>query len=282
MATDFEIIIIHKNKEYAAQAAAAAFQLIDRLEEKLSRFLPNSEISKINSLTRLQSTTLSIETFECLQQCSQIYQDTKGAFDISAGPLIDLWKERDDEKGEPLPSQIESARKGLGLPWLELDAQTYQVKLMNDSINLDLGGFGKGYAVQAVRNLLQEWSIKSALIHSGHSTVCALGPRSWSLAIRHPDRADLILKNIELRNRASSGSGIKKTGHIIDPRSGWPVTHHLAAWAITEQAALADALSTAFIVMSAEEVEEYCNVHPGIEALILKNNVDATVICFKS
>ena len=274
MATVFGIFLIHENTTYAAQAAQAAFQLIDRLEEELSRYQPNSDISKINSLSQFQSARLSMDCFECLRGCQELYQATRGAFDVSAGPLIDLWKDREDK---PAQEAIQKALQLVGLPWLHLNHDAYTASCMNQSIKIDLGGYGKGYAVDAVKTLLQEWSIAGGLIHGGQSTVCAFGGKSWPLVLRHPRKPQIILRAIELRDQAISGSGSKRRGHIIDPRSGCAVNHHLACWVITDKAARADALSTAFMVMPTAEVEAYCRLHNGIKAFILENKDVVTI-----
>lgn len=266
MATVFGIFPVHDNTTYAAQAAQAAFQLIDRLEQELSRYQPNSDISKINSLTQFQSARLSLDCFECLRDCQELYQASRGAFDISAGPLIDLWKDREDT---PAAQAIQKALQLVGLPWLHLDSDACIATCMNRSITIDLGGYGKGYAVDAVKALLQEWSIAGGLIHGGQSTVCAFGKKSWPLVLRHPQKPEIVLQTIELKDQAISASGIRRRGHIIDPRSGYPVNHHLACWVITDKAARADALSTAFMVMSTAEVDAYCKQNPEIRSSLV-------------
>ena len=104
--------------------------------------------------------------------------------------------------------------------------------------------------------------MKSGLIHSGQSTVSAFGTSSedikWPLSIRDPDNPDNILKKIELIRGALSGSGLKKGQHIIDPRSGKPISNRQAAWVYATNAAEADALSTAFMVMTPDEIQSYC------------------------
>ena len=149
MATVFEVFIIHDDAGYAEQAAWEAFRELDRLELGLSRFIENSDISRINNLSKHQSTQIGLETFECLKLCAQLTSQTDGAFDITAG-------------------------KNTGMNMLQLDESDFSVTLLADSINLDLGGFGKGYAIDLMAQLFREWDIESALIHGGKSSVLAL------------------------------------------------------------------------------------------------------------
>ena len=280
MATIFEIFIVGENKEYAAQAANSAFNELDRLEEELSFFLKNSDISRINNLSQHEIITIGSDTFDCLNHCMTLYQRTKGAFDITMRPLFELWKKYDCSKNQPSENELSRAISEIGLPWLQIIENTHQVRLMNKSIQIDLGGFGKGYAIDVIKMHLDEWEIKSGLIHSGQSTVSGFGENPelmrWPLSISDPNNSDNILKNIDFVDGALSGSGLKKGQHIIDPRSGKPVRNKIAAWAFATEAGEADALSTAFMVMTPEEITNYCNQYKA-SGLTVDNDVGNTV-----
>jgi len=275
MATVFEIIIAGELRQYAEQASLAAFDEIDRLERELSRFIESSDIAKINSLSKGEQTIVSLDTSDGLKLSAKLYQETRGAFDVSSGQLIDLWKGKGEEE-LPADHVISSALNNTGLPWLHLDEAEYQIQLMKDSIQLDLGGVGKGYAVDKVRELFEEWGINSALIHSGQSTVFAFTEKGldwkWPLSISGVKTQNQEVIKIELNDKALSGSGIQKGQHIIDPRTGYPVDEYSAVWAIAPQAAKADALSTAFMVMPAAEIERYCSENSDVGGMIVLND----------
>jgi len=275
MATVFEIFISAEDKTYASQAANSAFNEIDRLEQELSYFLESSDISRINNLSQKELIIIGIDAFNCIKQCMRLYQWTKGAFDITMRPLLELWKEYNYPTQNPDDAQISRVLTRVGLPWLQLIEDTYQVCMMNKSIQIDLGGFGKGYALDVVKYHLDDWDIQSGLIHSGHSTVSVIGKKpdfvKWPLSITDPIKEDLILKKVDLVHGALSGSGLKKGEHIIDPRLGKPVRDKIAAWAYAPEAGEADALSTAFMVMSPEEVETYCEKN-GVSGLTIDND----------
>ena len=283
MATVYEIFIYSEDKTYAAQAATAAFVEIDRLEQELSFFIENSDVSQINNLSHNDSIIVGIDTFECIRQCKMLYQKTKGAFDITIRPLLELWKKYDYPQDQPEKDRLLQVVKNIGLPWIQLNEESHQVSLMNSSIQIDLGGFGKGYAIDVVKEYLEDWDIQSGLIHSGHSTVSLFGknPNSinWPLSISDPYNADLVLKKVELGEGSLSGSGVKKGEHIIDPRSGLPVTNTIAAWASTINSGEADALSTAFMVMNKEEISSYCKKYE-VAALTVMNDANHSIHYF--
>ncbi len=283
MATIFEIFIRHDDPKYAEQSAYAAFAELDRLEQELSRFIESSDISRINSLSQLESITVGIDTFGCLKECVKLYQESKGIFDISTGNLIELWKKSDKSNSSP-NDEISHILKNVGLPWLHLDEGEFKVQLMNNSITLDLGGFGKGYAIDRMRETLVEWNIESGLIHGGLSTVLAFGsPENeylWALSLKHPENINHVLQNVDLTIGAISSSGIKKGQHIINPETGSPVKGRLATWVISPQASTSDALSTTFMIMSYQEIEKYCETHPQTSALILENSTENRIRLF--
>ena len=265
MATKFEIITIHKDESYARQAAWAAFDEVDHLECELSRFIENSDISRINQVEQGKNLPISQGTYECLQLGVLMREETYGAFDISLGS---------------------------GLEKLKLDPKKYSVQRTAESLWLDLGGIGKGYAVDRIAEVIKDWGLDVALIHGGFSSVLALGgPREisgWPLTLSAPDFLKEPIVRINVKSGVLSSSGLMKGHHIIDPKTRKPVDDKYASWvflpaadhknkregtpeAITEErfpAARADALSTAFMVLSPAKIENYCRTHAETCAMI--------------
>ncbi|MGD8538200.1 MAG: FAD:protein FMN transferase [Candidatus Aminicenantes bacterium] len=254
MATVFEIFAIHDDAGYAEQAAREVFRELDRLELELSRFIENSDISRINNLKKDQSTQIGLDAFECLKQCARLTSQTIGAFDVTAGN----------------PTRLNQ---------LHLNESDFSVTLIADSIHVDLGGYGKGYAIDLMASHFREWDIRSVLIHGGKSSALALaeppGEKGWPVTLSDPSRPGQILSHVHLKNRAISASGLQKGRHIINPHTGKPVDDKLASWASSSDGATSDALSTAFMVMNPEEIEEFCTKNPDTRGLvILKANKD--------
>jgi FAD:protein FMN transferase len=268
MATVFEVYAVHPDSAYAAQAAQAAFDLTDRLERELSRFIPNSDISRVNRLAAGESTHVTTSTIECLVIARHMFDLTGGAFDISIGT---------------------------GLPSLELNAEDYVVSATKAGVQVDLGGVGKGYAVDLMAELLEEWGIQVALVHGGFSSVLALEPpaggEGWPLTLSDPTAPSRVLSRLFARQTALGASGVRKKDHIRNPRTGEPARGRLATWvalprpSITQPVddgprvaatAVADALTTAFMLMSTEEIEALCARTPGLEAWLLPEPSDGT------
>jgi len=273
MATVFEVIIIHKDACYAQQAAWAAFDELDKLEQELSRFVENSDISRINNLAANHPLQIGPATFECLQLCDSLYVQTNGAFDITIGFLMDCWLSEDKTIRTPSREQLKQARQRTGLHLIQLDETEHTVQLLTSSVIIDLGGIGKGYAIDQMAKLLGDWGIDTTLINAGCSSVLALGSppgsKGWPLTLSNPSNRKQTLAHLYLRDRAISGSGLQKGRHIIDPRMARPVEGKSATWACAPTAATADALSTAFMVMSPNQIKQYCLHHPNIQAIII-------------
>jgi thiamine biosynthesis lipoprotein len=273
MATTFEVIIVHEDERYARQAAIAAFDEVDRLERKLSRFMENSDVTRINGLPANQALQLGLDTFECLKIAGRVYAETNGAFDITIGSLLKCWRNENGTPRSPSPEEIDIARLHTGTNLLQLNEAEHTIKLSAGGVQIDLGGIGKGYAVDRVAELLRDWSIDVALISGGYSSVLALDAppekKGWPLTLTNPAGSKEILARPFLQNSALSGSGVRKGGHIIDPRTARPVEGRLAAWSSAPDAATADALSTAFMIMGLDEIEQYCKLHLNTLAMVI-------------
>jgi thiamine biosynthesis lipoprotein len=273
MATVFKIFILGKEHAYAAQAAQEAFSVLDRLEQELSRFVENSDVTRVNNVRVNEDLTVGLATFECLQTAKQVFEETEGAFDITIGSLMKCWLDKDKNLLSPSKQEIAKAKSRTGMDWIKLDKQWYTVKVLNEGVRIDLGGIGKGYALDKMAEVLREWNIEKALMHGGGSTVLAMdspeGMKGWPVTISSPSNRKKRLGKLFLVNSAISGSGLAHGQHIIDPRKGKPVSGRAAAWSTAKKAATADALSTAFMVMEPDEIERYCRNKPEVGAIVV-------------
>ncbi|MFB3902698.1 MAG: FAD:protein FMN transferase [Acidobacteriota bacterium] len=285
MATYFEAIIDEDDARYAEQAAQAVFAEIDRLETLLTRFRPTSDLSQVNRLQPGQSVKVTLDLFECLAIAEEMYEKTGGAFDPTVGPLMSSLRGEDGVLLDITDKQRAEALARVGMKRIVLDRQNLTVGLapvksseQAGPAGLDLGGIGKGYALDRGAEILRDWGIESALLHSGTSTALAIGsPRSsepgeegWVLGTGGEWREAVGFGTVRISNEALSGSSKRLKGeHILDPRTGYPAREHLAAWSLAPSAAVADALSTAFMVMSTSEVMELCQSMPAVGGLVI-------------
>jgi thiamine biosynthesis lipoprotein len=270
MATTFEIFLASEDEAFAASMAREAFALLDRLEEQLSRFRPHSDVSIINALEAGESVRLSIPAFDCLKLAFQISSETGGAFDVSLAPVMDRIRNDNGEivefGQEVLDEVFAEKREGLYL----LSEGDLSIYCQATGAGIDLGGIGKGFALDQMAEFLEEWDLPQALLHGGGSTVLALDPpdgqEGWKVGFGEESGREPMV----LRRAALSGSGkAVKGAHVMDPRTGMPAMNHTRTWAKAPTAAMSDALSTAFMVMSQEEVDAYCEVHPDVSAYFL-------------
>ena len=277
MATVYEVYAVHPDEQYAAQAAQAAFDLVDRLERELSRFQPNSDITRINQLAAGAHTRVTPTTLECLVIARHMFELTGGVFDVSIGT---------------------------GLPSLEIDPDELVVRASTSGVQIDLGGIGKGYAVDLVAELLEDWDLERSLVHGGFSSLLALEPPAgiggWPLTLSDPRDSSRVLARLSVSQTALGASGVRKKDHIVDPRSGEPVRGRLASWVAVPRprkgeqgerggpgeqgegprlaaAAVADALTTAFMMLSEEEIVDLCARTPGVEAWLLPDDDERAV-----
>ncbi len=274
MAAVFEVFVAGEEATYAGQAAAAAFAEVDRLEAALSRFDPSSDVSQINQLKAGESVRVGLAAFECLAIAARIWAETGGAFDVTAGALVDCWKAKDGSARQPTDAELADARARTGMNLVAMNEEEHAVGVARDGMRIDLGGIGKGYALDRMKIILEDWSIGRALVHGGESTVLALGPpegeEGWRVAVGSARSPAGVLETIHLKDRAMSGSSASvRNPHIIDPRTGRPASGKLGAWALESSAAVADALSTAAFVMAPDEIEKFCRRNPEVSVMVV-------------
>ena len=264
MNADFEVFIQHDDGTYAGRAARAAFNEVDRLEKLLSRYIENSDISRINRLEPGQSELVSEDTMQCLLIARQAHDLTGGAFDITIGTWIDHLK----NKNAILPKEKQPC-----MEQLKLDPNSLTVHVLDKNISVDLGGIGKGYAVDTIAHILQEWGVKKALIHGGASSVRALEPpvskKGWPVTLSGPTDGKTVVL-LEMAEEVLSCSGLQRDEHIINPFTGKSVKDRRACWIrLHQNAALADTLSTAGMIMSLEAVSRMQDNLEGCSVMIL-------------
>ena len=275
MATVFEIYITDDDETYARQGAQAAFAEVDRLELEMSRFISNSDISRLNDAVSGETVDLGMDVFECLSRARDMYDKTNGAFDISVGALYSCWLNDDRTLRQPSDEELARACELTGLDHLKLSDEDFSAEVLTEGVQFDLGGIGKGYAAEKMAEILREWSLGQALVLAGASSVLSVsvpeGMTGWPIKLRHPGNREDVLARFELTEGAISGSGKQKGQHIIDARSveGVPVEGRLAAWAMAPDAVAADALSTAFMMLSTGDIDDYCLANPGTAAIIV-------------
>lgn len=262
--------------------ATGAFETIDQLEMQMSVYRPDSDVSRINASAHLGPVTVGARLLALVARCQGLCRRTKGAFDISAGPLIRTWGFHRRQGRLPSPEEIDDARRRVGADTFEVDRGRSTIRFTRPGVELNLGAIGKGYTLDRVVADFRAGGLGGALLSAGHSSIFALGrppwDEAWQIDIAHPQDPRRVLAAVRLRDRGFSTSGMseqffehagRRYGHLIDPRTGWPAQGMLQASVAAPDAALAEALSTAFYVQGVQWAEDYCRRNPRIGAILV-------------
>jgi FAD:protein FMN transferase len=273
MACRFEVLLDSQDAPLVA-AARAALDEIDAIEASLTYFRGTSELSRVNREAGRVPVVVSPALFALLRLCGEIHAQSGGAFDPTSTPLSRAWGFLARDGRLPEPSEIDAARAAVGWEHVALAAEARSVRFDREGLELNLGAVGKGWALDRVTAGLRVAGVSRALLSAGGSSQRAWGRSPWDVALTS---AGETLARLRLRDAALGTSGAgeqnfeaggRRYGHVIDPRSGWPSEGVRSATAITDEAAVADALATAFLVGGPAVAAELCAARPQTLAIL--------------
>jgi len=280
LGTVVEITIGHPDRDLARMASKEAFDEIERVDALLSNHNPQSEIAGLNASGAAEATAVSEEVFALLERAEGIRVASAGAFDVTVGPLVELWAF--DQGGRvPEDAAIASSLASVGGTRLELDEKAGTVRFLAEGMKIDLGAIGKGYAVDRAAAILESAGIESAIIDAG-GDIRLLGSRPgkdfWRIRVKHPRKVSRPLVDLDLAETAivTSGDyerffmvGETRYHHILDPRTGMPARLCQSVTVVAPDTAGADAYATAAFVLGPEEGLRYLRSLPGVEGIIV-------------
>ncbi|MFO0980962.1 MAG: FAD:protein FMN transferase [Planctomycetota bacterium] len=286
LGTQFRIVLWAPSAALAEQAAVLAFARIDQLNASLSDYDPESEVSMLACGAPVHG---SDDLLAVLEPALVIAEQSEGAFDVTVGPLVELWREAARTHVLPAASRIAAARACVGWQWLRVDARQHTVQLAHPRMRIDLGGIAKGYAADAAMQALERAGITRALVAGGGDIVAGAAPpgrAGWVVAL--DPLAGAPPARVELEHAAVSTSGDTyqfvaiggvRYSHIVDPRTGMGVTHRTAASVIARNGTTADALATAVCVLGAERGIALVSLHAGAWARVVTAADPAPLVC---
>ena len=275
------------NMAQSAEFEQAAVAWVQAFEAQYSRFRPDSLVSRINRAAGREWVAVDPEMEQLLKLCDTLQFMTQGVLDPTALPLIQLWNWKAEKPRVPSAPEIAAALRLVG--WSKVQRAPGKVLLPLAGMALDFGGFGKEYAVDVVAQIAQDHGIANALVDFGHDLRALGAPPgrpAWHIGLENPDQPGATFASVGLsgsRGIASSGDYLRcftvdgrRYGHIVDPRTGWPVANGCIQVTVIAGTCLqAGILSTTAFVLGVPKGLELIQSLPGAEGMLLTNGTRA-------
>ena len=270
MGTLFRITLYAPDERQAATAFRAAFDRVRNLDAILSDYKPNSELNRISE----NPIRISEDLCRVLTASQNLAEETGGAFDVTLGPVIRLWREARKNNRLPGAAALLEAGSRSGYRKLHVDAATRTAWIDQAGMRLDVGGIAKGYAADAALAVLRQLGIQSALVAASGDLAFGdppPGQRGWKVG------AGSTARILKLSNAAVSTSGDaeqhmdvngRRYSHIIDPLTRMGLTNGILVTIVAPRGIDADSISTAVSVLGAERGIDFVEQHAGVAALI--------------
>jgi thiamine biosynthesis lipoprotein len=274
MGSAFNLIIVSADSNKANHLARKSYELVDSLNHIFSNYDSSSELSKINASAGLLPYKMSRAMLDLVQKSQYAYIQSKGAYDISIGPLSSLWRNARKAKLFPEASTVLATKKLVGFAQVKINKRLGTIFLPNANMQLDFGGIAKGYIAQWVINFLKANGIQQALVDAGGDIVMSgppLNQQGWLIGVNLPETTDQLLnKKLQLSNCSVATSGDVyqfieykgvKYSHIINPLTGYGVTNLRNVTIVAKTGATADWLATACSILPIKEAKQLAISH---------------------
>lgn len=288
MGTTFRIVLYAESQIQGDSASTAAFRKVEHLNSILSDYDPNSELNQL-SRTSGKDTVVAVSDplFEVLQKAQEVSRRSSGAFDVTVGPYVELWRQMNRQSEPTLPSRqtLNEAEQRVGYRFVELNKQDHTVRLTRQGMQLDLGGIAKGYAVDEALAVLQKHGIHSALVDGGGDIVLGEAPpgkKGWNIEVVSHDSSGVserMMLLLENRAVATSGDlyqhveiGGTRYSHIIDPRTGLGLTDRRQVTIIAPDGITADSYASVASVLTPAKALELIKTLPDVVVFIEQND----------
>lgn len=274
MGVQVRLVVWAVDQSLAKNACAAAFARIAELDAIMSDYRPDSELMRLCAQSGRGAVQISADLFVVLERAQALAKLSAGAFDVTAGPCVRLWRQARRNGKMPQPEALEQAQALTGWSRLRLDADARTAQLLGETMQLDLGGIAKGYAGDCALQVLRQAGITRAMYVAGGDIVVGDAPpgrAGWTIDIAQTAR------RLTLANAAVSTSGDteqfvilngKRYSHIVDPRTALGLTSRIAATVVAPDGLTADGLATAACVLGPSAGQRLVSYYPGTTAYI--------------
>src|SRR6266849_6765947 len=276
MGTVFEIVAYGDSPEQASDAIDQAFREIVRLDDVMSDYKADSALSRLNHSSHSRPQFVPPDLYRIIAEALQYSRLSAGKFDVTVGPLVDLWKAAIRGGATPSAEEEEKARACVGYEKIEL-LPPDRVQFLSPCVQIDLGAIGKGYALDRAADVLRSRGISLALLDAGGSTIVAMGAppgqAGWLVHLRDP--SNKVDPQVMLSDSSVSTSEQtppsrlwrESAGHIIDPDKGVPVRTPFAVSAVANTGTASDALSTTLLLVGPEKGKDLAKNVAGVAAI---------------
>ncbi len=254
---------------------------LKRLEDKFSDYNKDSELYYLNKHGREGYFKVSDEMFSVIKDAINIAAKSKGCFDPTVGPLLELWGFKDKKLFFPKDREVERVLSSVGWENIELSKDN-TVRFKDDKMSIDLGGIAKGYAIDSVISLLKSNGVKDAIVEIGGDMYClgrGLDEGVWRVGVQDPKVENSVIAKIDISNSAVATSGSyerflknkdEKFSHIIDPRDGFPIKEKILSVTVVSPRAIdADGWATALLVMGVDMGKKIVEEESSLEAIFI-------------
>jgi len=292
MGTFARIIAVAPDATTASKSVESAFAVQDQIEQLMSFHRADSELSKVNREAFDHPVRVNAMTFEVLLKAVEISRLSDGAFDVTVGPLVELWRRAGDANAPPSDAELAQARSKVGYEKLILDANQMAVRFAVEGMKLDLGGIAKGYAVDKSVEVMQACGATAGMVDLGGNIRCFGTPKDrdhWLIGVQDPFSVSddmgpaKVLLILKLNPGQDAGTALATSGHyrrfvtvkgtkqshIVDTRTGHGSDRLPSVTVITRDAMTADGLSTAISVLGADKGLRLIEDLPQTEAILI-------------
>lgn len=286
MGTTFDIKVNGKN---AGRLVKAALSKVKEIADLTNYYDDRSEISAINNMAGISAVAVNHDTFDLIDKAIKLGRQTGGAFDITIGPLVDIWSFNSGSHTDiPAGNALIYAQHLVNYNNVQANSQNETVKLLYPGMKINLDFAAKGYAISKARAILVEGGVKSAVINAGSSMMVIGDDRGkpWKVGIKDPRRPDEMVGVVTLTGGQSISTcgdyedyfeiGGKRYHNILDPRTGMPAEECRSVSIISNDATEADMLSTAVFVMGPQRGLAYVNMFKDVYAVIIDKDGKVT------
>lgn len=285
MGSRFDITVVAKDEQTADRFIQVAENEIIRIENLISSWKVDSQISEVNRMAGVAPVKVDLEVIQLIERALTLSRITEGAFDISYASMDQIWKFDGSMNGRmPAAEEISASVSKIGYQHILIDKEAETVFLEKTGMKIGFGAIGKGYAADRAKALLIKMGVSSGIINaSGDLTTWGRKPdqSEWMVGITNPLNKTKFFSWLPLTDKAiaTSGNYEKKViidsveySHIIDPRTGYPVRGISSVSILSESAELSDALATSVFVLGVEKGLFLINQLEGVECLIVDSD----------